>query len=179
MKRNRLIAFILSLIMLIGSWPEGVFAAEMEQTVEVLPEQTMAEPIQPAPAGEVLEAVEQPAMADMAGLVNTFSDSLLSSDTQGRVIVTIQPFHRRQIAEVLLNTPGVVEAMDIRKNTLSGFLPGGIAAVRMDQFPLQNREEAFAPGIVTRFSGAGETLPQAQLSQQLPYGRAGVLAAAV
>lgn len=66
MKRNRLIAFILSLIMLIGSWPEGVFAAEMEQTVEVLPEQTMAEPIQPAPAGEVLEAVEQPAMADMA-----------------------------------------------------------------------------------------------------------------
>ena len=114
-----------------------------------------------------------------AGLVNTFSDSRLSSDSQGRVVVTIQPVHRRQIAQVLLNTLGVVEAMNVCKNALSGFFPGGIAAMRMNQFPFHKGEEAFAPGVVTRFSCAGETLPQVQLSQQLPYRRAGVLAAAV
>ena len=56
--------------------------------------------------------------------VNSFSDSLLSRCFQGRVVETVQPFHRGEIIKALLNAMGVVEAVDEGENALHCFLPG-------------------------------------------------------
>ena len=96
------------------------------------------------------------------GLVNTISDRLLSSEFQGRGVTSIQPVQGRQIAESFLRAAGVVEAVNVCKHFMSGLFPGLKSAQRMDQLLLQDREETLAPCVVTRFSSAGEALPQTQ-----------------
>ena len=63
---------------------------------------------------------------------------MLSRDFEGRVVVTIQPFHGREIAKALLNALGVVEAVDKGENALHCFLPGGEPADGVYQLLLED-----------------------------------------
>ena len=71
-------------------------------------------------------------------LVNTFSDNLLSRDFQGRVVVTVQPFHWREIVKVLLDAGGVVKAVDEGENALRCFLPASEATDGVHQLLLED-----------------------------------------
>lgn len=72
------------------------------------------------------------------GLVNTFSDSLLSRDFEGRIVVTVEPFNWREIIKVLLDAGGIVKAVDEGENALRRFLPGAEPADGVYQLLLED-----------------------------------------
>ncbi len=71
-------------------------------------------------------------------LVNTFSDSLLSRDFEGRIVVTVEPFNWREIIKVLLDAGGIVKAVDEGENALRRFLPGAEPADGVYQLLLED-----------------------------------------
>ena len=94
-------------------------------------------------------------------------------------MVTVQPFHWREIVKVLLDAGGVVKAVDEGENALRCFLPASEATDGVHQLLLEDRVETLTPGIVTGLACSGKTLPEAKVSEAFTDRLAGVLAAAV
>ena len=94
-------------------------------------------------------------------------------------MVTVEPFHGREIVKVLLDTGGIVKAVDEGENALRRFLPGAEPTDGVHQFLLEDRVEALAPGVVSGFARSGKTLPEAKFPEAFTDRFAGVLAATV
>jgi len=94
-------------------------------------------------------------------------------------MVTVQPFHWREIVKFLLDAGGVVETVDEGENALRCFLPGAKATDGVHQFLLEDRVETLTPGVVTGLACSGKTLPEAKAPEAFTDRLAGVLAAAV
>lgn len=106
-----------------------IAAIEVKKTIDAV--------LKSKPQANIVFA-SSPYLVDTYRLVNTFSDSLLSRDFEGRIVVTVEPFNWREIIKVLLDAGGIVKAVDEGENALRRFLPGAEPADGVYQLLLED-----------------------------------------
>lgn len=84
----------------------------------------------------------------------------------------------RHPADTGVWTEGIVKALDVRENGVSG-LPSGVKAGKMHQLAFEAAEKVLGNCIVVRIAFAGHALQDVELSQLFPVSAGGVLNAAI